>query len=172
MSDAVPEAMQVVLNRYLDIQQEERRLQEEKDGLQKQLAAFMDAGGLAQWYPEVGGLRLSVRYRNSVRIDYDEEVLRNRLGDRYGMLLRPDIKKIRRNLDAIEPSLSDVLDLVGSPVPEKVKEAIEAGRVRKEEFAGAFKREEVVSIAVSRRSEPDRVAEGGLEPYGTETGEA
>ena len=65
-----------------------------------------------------------------------------------------------------------MLDLIGSPVPEKVKESVEACRVRKEEFAGAFKREEVVSIAVSRRSEPDRVAEGGLEPYGAETGEA
>jgi hypothetical protein len=166
MSEALPETMQIVLNRYLAIQQEERRLQVEKDGLQEQLAAFMEAGKLAQWYPEIGGLRLSVRYRKSVHIDYDEEVLRNRLGDRYRMLLRPDIRKIRRNLDAIESSLSGVLDLVGSPVPEKVKEAVETGRVRKEEFAGAFKRSEDFTVAVARRGDPDRVAEGGLELYG------
>jgi hypothetical protein len=172
MSESVPEEMLGVLSRYLAIQQEERRLQEEKDALQRQIAAHMGACKIEQWYPEVGGQRLAVRCRRSVRVDYDEEALRARLGDRYRLLLRPDVRKIKRNLEAVEPCLAGVLDLVGSPAPEKVKEAVAAGRVKVEEFAGAFAKTEVVSVAVSRRSESDRVSEGGLEPYAAGAGES
>lgn len=170
MSDAISEELLSVLSRYLAIQQEERRLQEEKDGLQKRLADYMEAGGMGQWFPEVGGQRLLVRYRKTVRVEYDEEMLRARLGDRYRALLRPDIRKIKRNLEAVEPSLSGVLELVGSPAPEKVKEAVASGRVKVEEFAGAFTKTDVINVSVSRRGEADRVSEDRPEPYGDDAG--
>ena len=138
------------LKRYLEIQQEEQRLKEEKAVLQQQLAAFLEAHQLNVWFPTVADQKLKVRCQALPVVEYDTALLRQRLGERYASLLAPDLKKIREHLADIESCLMPVLELVGSPVPAKVKAALEAGTVRREEFAGAFRKSTKRIISVAR----------------------
>lgn len=146
----VPDELQAVLKEYSKLQGEERAIRERKSELQALLAAHMQSLNAAEWLPTVDGQLYKVRYRKSVRVDYDEALLSERLGDRYAALLRPDIKKMRAQLDALEPHLKDALDLIGSPDPGKVKAAIESGLASTEEFKGAFEKKETVQVSVTR----------------------
>jgi hypothetical protein len=97
----------------------------------------------------VDGTRLKVSYRSVSSVEYDEEKLRARLGDGYHALLEPDLKKLRAELPSLGQELQPLLDRIGTPSPEKVKAAIEAGTVSAEEFKGAFKKivKEYISVA-------------------------
>lgn len=148
----VPEELRAVLKEYESLQEQERHIRERKGELQQRLAAHMESLRASVWMPSVEGHLLKVRYRKSTRVDYNESVLSERLGDRYRSLLRPDIKKIRAHLDAVEPQLQAVLDLVGSPDPEKVKDAVASGVVSMDEFKGAFKKTETVHVSVSKQT--------------------
>ncbi|MBM4034031.1 MAG: hypothetical protein FJ291_19945 [Planctomycetes bacterium] len=139
-----------VLGRYLEIQQEAHRLEEEKDQLRDILAAHLaDLRGLF-WFPVVAGCPLRVRYSREVRVDYDAALLQKRLGERYVHVLKPDMAKLRKHLAEVEPRLAPVLSLIGSPSADRVRAAISKGLVAKEEFAGAFKKTLKCNIAVMR----------------------
>ena len=145
-----------VLRRYLAIQEEERRLEEEKGQLKQRLAAHLRDLAGAFWYPEVDGQKLKVRCRRETQIEYDEVLLCQRLGPRYRQILKPDPHKVRRHLDELGDALAPVLELVGSPDRDRVKAAIASGVARREEFAGAFRRTARTLVAVSRfRPETD-----------------
>jgi hypothetical protein len=155
MSDATgqgerPSGMEAALARYLAIQTEEQALREEKSGLQQRIAAHMEQDGRDVWFPEVQGQRLKIRSVRSTVVEYDEEKLKVRLGERYGAILAPDPRKIRRNLGAVEAALAPFLDVVGSPSADRVRNAIERGVVRSEEFAGAFTKTARSLVSVSR----------------------
>ena len=149
--------MESVLARYLEIQAEERRLREEKGRLQEALMAHLAGLEGKFWCPVVAGQPLIVSYARSVEIAYDEELLRERLGERYRRILRPDPRKLKARLDDVESCLEPVLDLIGSPHPDRVRSAVRSGVVSQEEFRGAFTKTEKHRIAVRR----DRESQGG-----------
>ena len=145
-----PPELAQVLRRYLQIQAEENKLKEEKAALQQKLADHMAGGRLQYWSPEVDGQPLKVRCQESAVFEYDEPVLRERLGARFASILAPDIKKIRRHLADLAPVLAPALDTIGSPSPDRVRAAVEQGIVKKEEFAGAFEKTIRRTVAVTR----------------------
>ena len=147
--------MDGVLKRYMDIQRQEQELKDEKARLQAQLADHLERGNLQAWYPEVGGQKLKVRLSTVTVIEYDEPVLRERLGARYASLLAPDLRRIRQHLPELEPLLVPALDRIGSPHPDKVRAAIGQGVVSREDFAGAFQKRtrRIVSVARFRTEE-------------------
>lgn len=153
--EPTPRDMEPVLKRYLEIQEQEQRLKEEKSELQSRLADAMQSADRTKWYAEVDGRKLKVWRRESVKVEYNEDLLKQRLGDRYAALLAPDIGKIRRNLDDIAPHLEPVMDRIGSPTPEKVKSAIASGQVQQEEFAGAFEKT-VRRLITVQKAPPNR----------------
>jgi len=138
------------LTEYTQLQQEEQKLKERKHALQEKLKAHLCSSENNIWYPEVGDVRLKVSYRSTSNVEYDEETLRARLGERYRSLLKPDIKKLRAELPNLGSELAPLLDRIGSPSPEKVKAAVESGAVSADEFKGAFSktRKEYISVAV------------------------
>jgi len=138
-----------ILTRYLEIQHQEQKLKEEKAGLQERLAQYLEHVGATAWYPAVHGQKLKVRASSLVSVEYDEQVLRERLGNRYTEILAPDLRKIRHCLADLTPVLAPVLDRVGSPDPDKVRAAVERGTVSTADFAGAFQKHtrRVVSVA-------------------------
>ena len=163
--DLTPETA-AVLKRYLEIQAEMQRLQEEKAALQETLADVLARHGAAQWSPEVDGQKLKIRCTETPVVEYDERVLRQRLGERFSAILAPDIRKIRRCLGDLEPALAPYLARVGAPSPAKVRAALEGGLVTRDEFAGAFTKTVRRQVAVSRwREEP---ASGGQSGEGAE----
>ncbi len=153
MTTATPNPeIEPILKRYLQIQQEEQQLKEEKGRLQEILANHLTQRQLSVWNPNLNGQLLKVRYQTHITVKYDEELLQSRLQDRYITLLAPDIRKIKLNLANLSDTLSPVLALVGSPNPDKVRSAIETGLVPKEAFTGAFTKtiRHIVSVAKAR----------------------
>lgn len=150
MTDTLAPEVQDALRRYLAIQQEERRLREEKKALQQILIARLGGPESQTWYPELDGERLRVRFLHSVVIRYDETLLRSRLGARYPMILAPDPYKVRRHLPELAGILEPVLDLVGSPHPDKVRQAVQQRLVTVQQFEGAFTKENRDRVIVSR----------------------
>ena len=141
------------LKEYTQLQQEEQTLKERKHALQEKLKAHLRSDDKNIWYPEVRGMRLKVSYRSTSNVEYDEETLRARLGDRYRSLLDPDIKKLRAELPNLGNELTPLLDRIGSPSPEKVKAAAESGTVSADEFKGAFVKtvKEYISVATLQK---------------------
>jgi len=146
----LPVEIERALRRYLEIQAEEQRLKEEKDGLREKIVEHMAALEMKYWYPKIDGQALKVRYHETTAIEYNQSLLHDRLGDRYLPILAPDLRKIRLHLDKLESTFSPVLSLIGSPSPEKVRVAIENGIVNKESFSGAFKKTVKRFVAVGR----------------------
>lgn len=153
-----------VLKRYLQIQEQMRALSDEKAGLQERLAEHLaDYRGLF-WNPVVAGQALRIRVRHEVEVHYNEALLRERLGECYTEILRPDPAKVRQHLSEVEPFLEPVLDLVGSPDRDCVRHAIEAGTVPKEAFAGAFTKANRTRVAVMRQRTDDPVGGAADDP--------
>ncbi len=145
-------AVEQALARYVEIQEEMRVLQEEKNGLRDVLALHLAGVERCMWFPVVRGDRLRVRYTRETVVEYNAELLRRRLGDRYTQILAPDIKRIRRHLGDVAPVLAPVIETVGSVSREKVRAAIEQGVVQASEFAGAFEKQVKPRVAVTRLS--------------------
>ena len=139
-----------VLSRYVEIQAQEQALNEEKTLLQDHIEAYMDRTGQSLWFPVVEGLRLKVRCRKTLVVEYDEEALRKRLGARYAAILAPDLKKIRQHLPDLLSTLEPLLPMIGSPTPDRVRDAIQKGVVKTEEFSGAFRKTTRRFVAVGR----------------------
>ena len=102
------------------------------------------------WAPVVAGTPVKVRYARETVVEYDEPVLRERLGERYVHVVRPDPRKIRSHLAELEPLLAPALARIGTPDRDRVRAAVERGLVRTEEFAGAFRKQTRTRLAVMR----------------------
>lgn len=152
MAEALDAEITGILRRYLLIQGQENKLREEKTGLQEKLGEYMHKRDLRHWFPELDGQHLKVRCTENSVVEYNEDVLKERLGERYKAILGPDLRKIRRNLDQLASMFEPVLDIVGTPVPNKVRTAIEQGIVQQAEFTGAFKKsvKRIVGVAKVR----------------------
>lgn len=145
-----PVEIEKALRRYLEIQAEEQKLKEEKTDLRERISEHLAHLQMKYWYPKIDGQAVKVRYHESTAIEYNESLLRDRLGDRYLAILTPDLRKIRANLDKLESLFTPVLSLIGSPSPDKVRAAIENGIVNKESFTGAFKKTVKHFVAVGK----------------------
>ncbi len=139
-----------LLKRYLEIQEEEKSLREEKSELQQCLAKHLTDFEGKFWHPKIEEISLKIRYVKETIVEYDESLLSERLGDRYPEILTPDIRKIKKHLSEIEPLLYPVIGSVGSPDRDKVQSAITKGVVHKNEFQGAFIKTVKPRIAVMK----------------------
>ena len=144
-----------LLGRYLQIQDETRRLDEEKARLKERLAGHLADFTEPFWCPVVAGQGLRIRVQHVTDFNYNEELLRQRLGERYLQILKPDPAKLRRNLSAVEDLLRPALDLVGSQQRDQVRAAVERGDVPKDAFAGAFEKVNRTTITVMRQRDGD-----------------
>ncbi len=142
--------MERTLERYLAIQEEEKRLAEEKRQLQDTLKQFMRTGGEQRWCPTVGDQNLRVTYRHTTEVEYDEDVLRERLGSRYEAILTPNLKKVKSAMPHLRQYLQPVLREIGSPDPELIKQGVRSGTIRTDEFRDAFTKRERELVTVSR----------------------
>ena len=160
----VPHKIEDVLARYVEIQEREQILKEEKAALQDRIADHMEQSGQHQWFTRLGARELKVRCSTAVVVEYDEAKLQARLGERYAAILAPDPRKIRQHLNELDSTLAPVLSLIGSPVPEKVRAAVAQGLVKTAEFAGAFTKTTRRLVAVSRVKPTGQDAPAGEKP--------
>lgn len=150
LKEGMPTEIEDVLSRYGEIQVQEQALKAEKALLQDRIAAYMERTEKAVWFPVVGSQRLKVRYRKTVVVEYDEETLRRRLGPRYESILAPDLRKIRQHLPELQATLVPFMPMIGSPSADRVRDAIQEGAMKAEEFSGAFRKTTRRFVAVGR----------------------
>ena len=146
-----------ILRRYVQNQEAEQRLREEKKHLQDELKQALQHMSGRFWFPTVDGVALKVSHSRTEQVIYDDDVLHERLGERFASVAKADLRKVRSHMAQVEPCLAPILNVVGSVDRARVKEAVENGTVRAEEFRGAFRKELVVRLAVMRQR-PDDVA--------------
>ncbi len=154
------EGLEGLLRRYDRILEQIEALERDKRALREQIQEAMGEAASPRAEVELGGRTLRATIRRSEQVVYDEELLRERLGDRYRLVLAPDPRRIRAHLDEVAPLLEPVLELCGKPSPERVRAAIEGGTLRREEFRGAFERRERTSLTIRRlapRDDPPEV---------------
>ena len=130
-----------LLEEYYAIVQQIKTLQERKEEMRKAIAEQVSRSGTEQSIV-IGDTCLRAAVRTSTVVDYDEEGLRLRLGQRYTSVLEPDIKKIRKNLAELQPVLEPHLDTIGSVSRDLVQQNILAGELSSADFAGLFSKKE------------------------------
>ena len=134
--ETTPE-IESILTKYI---QRRADLENELKSIEQDLASRLGARNKVTVEFKAFGKKYRADIEKRSEVEYDEDLLRQRLEDRYEAILKPDIDKIARVLNDIEACFDHVLSVVGTPSPDKVKEAIEEGLVDKEEFDGAFRK--------------------------------
>ncbi|HCE46853.1 MAG TPA: hypothetical protein DET40_25175 [Lentisphaeria bacterium] len=147
--------METLLLRYLEIQRMSKELEDEKSMLQEKLSGHLAKHSDGFWYPVVKDIPLKIRFFRETEIEYDENALRARLGEKYRQILSPDMRKIRASLSELGEVLAPVIDKIGSPDRGKVRGAIESGTMRPEDFAGAFRKQTRTRLAVMRAQQEE-----------------
>lgn len=140
-----------ILKAYLEIQDEEKRVEERKSSLKSELLDALAGHGDGMWLPVVDNLPLKVRIVRDTAITYNEKLLRERLGEKYKDILSPDIHKIRRHLADLEEVLQPFIGKLGKPDRTKIRKAVEKGEIPTESFTGAFKKSPRNLVAIMRR---------------------
>ena len=133
---AMPEKTAQAIRRYMEIQREMARLEQEKEELRNLIAKELDGQVPASWRPTLDAKPLVVMHGYRTTVKYEEDILRERLGDRYREILEIDSTKIRKNRELVRPYLEAVLDQVGTPQAARVEAAIRSGTVTPDEFRG------------------------------------
>ncbi|RPJ87274.1 MAG: hypothetical protein EHM18_01985 [Acidobacteria bacterium] len=149
MQPILTHEIEAVLRRYIEIQAEERRLEEEKRGLQVRLFQHLKDSPGREWHVTVDDRRIKVTHAETTRITYDEKLLAERLGDRYLDILTVDPKKLREREQMVQSYLRPILVQIGTPDREKIRRAIETGICSTDDFRGAFVKTGKPLIAVS-----------------------
>jgi len=124
-----------MLRRYLAIQREERALKAEKEGLRDRIVDYLGCSNVT-WEAALGGRNIEIRVRVREDLEWNDVLLRSRLGSRYESILYPDIKKIREHMDEVAPLLRPALLSVGTPTRKSVWSAVSDGVVSRDEVAG------------------------------------
>jgi hypothetical protein len=96
----------------------------------------------------VGDIEVRAFVRSATNVQYDEDALRQRLGNRYFSILDPDPKKIRQHLPELRPALEPLLEKIGSVSRERVAQQIKAGELSAQDFAGLYKKSEKHTLIV------------------------
>ncbi|MFC1746597.1 hypothetical protein ACFL35_21575 [Candidatus Riflebacteria bacterium] len=150
-------SLEKIIQRYVEIENIIAQLEEEKDEIRDALKnMLLDAGAekrIVDTKEHIIQLSLSKR----TRVEYDEEKLKARLGDKIRYVLTPDIKRIRQNFNALL-DIPEVDPLkYGKPAKNLVKQCIQNKVFRLEEFSGTFEKSIDYSLSVRKKQKRDVV---------------
>lgn len=145
-----------LVEEILFIRSQIAEMEEEEKNLRQQVSELLKQRDVSVTQVDTTHGKVKVRRNQQVKISYNDELLRQRLGsERYRALSTVDRGKLKQYWDQLPAWLGERFLEVATVDRHKVKEAIEAGQVEGSLFAGAFKKEttEVVAISVVSGSE-------------------
>lgn len=128
------------VQRLMELKELEEHIAREQAEIRAEIAAFLGARGATVWNGQVHGQSVKVTRQERAQITYNEPLLRERLGERYRLVLGLDRKAVTAREDEILQWLGDRALEVARVDRNKVKSALEAGTVSPDEFRGAFER--------------------------------
>ena len=137
------------LRRYVGIQNEVKRLEAERCALRDQIALAMKRDGIQYRNVTVDDEAVQVRCLPKIIYEYNENLLKCRLGDRYETILEPDPKRMKLFGPEVRRLLQPILQKIGIPTLARIREAVQCGHIDRRVFEGAFSRKEDVSFAVT-----------------------
>lgn len=145
----LPGEAEAILREYTQLQRREKEIREKKLELRQRLDVHLphQAEHEIIW-SELDGNRVKISRSVQTKVDYNEKILKQRLGGAYKEILVPDLSRIRRNMRDIIGVFGPVLEVVGSPDRIRVKQALDRGIVSPTDFKGAYEKKEEVKIAV------------------------
>lgn len=144
--------LEQVLERLDRVDEQLDLLQLDKKQLRERIAELMKQLGHDRLKVDGGDHITSLRLTRRTAVKYDEELLRERLGERYRSILEPEMKRVRKQMPEIEHLLEPVLDLVGAPTRERVEQQIVGGALSPADFAGAFEKTTTDVLYVQRKA--------------------
>ena len=152
MTDTTPTPVDIsgLVQQLDEVEGHLKQLNEHKKELREQLTDALKQAGLKEHATPMGDHTIRLKLRQSVKVCYDEELLKERLGERYSLLLEPDARRMRKHMDVIAPLLDPVLDLVGTPSRDLVAAHVKEGTFSIDDFAGAFDKEKKATLYVQR----------------------
>ena len=132
------------------IQLQINAMENEKANVRASIQELLERLGHDDSYVHLDHGPVGLKLRTQQKVEYDEVILADRLGDRYRHVLAPDPKKIRQHLDEVAPLLESKLDLIGSTSRDRVEDAIRDGLVDANEFRGTFRKTTKTTLYVSK----------------------
>ena len=142
-----------LLREYHELFLELQRLEEKKTMLREAISAAIQRRGMPASLA-LGTTVIRAQVKTTVTVKYDEDGLRERLGDRIHLILDPDAAKIRRHLSELRSALEPFLDTVGSVSRTLVQKAIEEGLLKPSVFAGLYEKQQKNTLFVRVESLP------------------
>lgn len=146
----VHEELRTCLAEYMKIEERLKVLNDEREALRTKMRGLLMESRVSGCNVLLEKTLLNVRLTHNTTITYDEPLLRERLKENYPKILKPDIKKIRSHMAEIEPLLKPLLETIGSPSRTRIKEKIESGELRMEDFKNAFQKTEKSTLYVRK----------------------
>lgn len=147
---SLPSEAEVILREYARLQEREKGIRDKKLALRQRLDAHLPHTSDHEIiWSNLDGKRVKISRAVKTKVNYDEKLLKQRLGGAYKEILVPDLSRIRRKMHEISGIFKPVLDVVGSPDRFRVKQAIDRGIVSPVDFDGAYEKKEDVKIAVT-----------------------
>ncbi len=142
--------LQELLEEYRQIDTKLKSLAEIKESLREQITAKLNEAASETETLEFDNEFVSVKVRRTEVVEYDEDLLQERLGEQYVSILEPDIKKIRKRLPDLQEVLTPHLPAIGSPSRDLVKQQIDSGAIPVDAFRGAFEKTSKETLYVRR----------------------
>jgi hypothetical protein len=143
--------LQELLTRYASVERQLAALNEEREAIRSEIKSIILSTGQDTWRVAHQQENYKVHVARRINVIYDEEKLKQRLAARYPLVLEPDLRKIRQNLDRLRSSFEPHLELIGSPSRERVRESIESGQLTAQNFQGAFEKRCTETLYISRQ---------------------
>jgi hypothetical protein len=153
MSD-LPHLLRQYHSLVLELQQLEAKKQQLRASITEQMQRQGRPASII-----VGDTEVRAILKTSVTVTYNEDGLRQRLGERYRTILTPDPRKIRAQLADLQPVFEPYLDTIGSVSRDLVAQKVQSGTLSAQDFAGLYTKVEkhtlYVKMAPALRSDAD-----------------
>lgn len=143
--------LEEVLVQYRKIEKELAQLEEQKLALRQQIETILVREERTFYTTILGDERIALELKQQTTIQYNEPILRQRLGKRYLRILMIDTSKIKQHLDELSAVLHPYLEKIGTPSRNLIKDAILKGEIEPSLFQGAFEKKQRTTLYVKKR---------------------
>ncbi len=146
------EDLQALLREYRQVEAEIDAMEADRQSLRLRIQEVMTAAGHDTESVTVDDETLFLVLEHRSEISYQEDTLRERLGEKYIGILDPDPRKLRRCPPEVRVALEPYLDRIGSPSRQRIRQAIETGALQASLFEGAYEKKRKTILYVKKRA--------------------
>ena len=139
-----------LLLKVKEIEGELELLKNEKEELRQQIIVVMNEKQSDKEIVDLPIGKFKIAKRCITTVTYEQDVLKERLGDKIKLVLDLDTHKMRSHKAMVVEALGDKLIDVGKISQTKVKQAVASGELSLSDFKDAFEKKTVDRITISK----------------------